>query len=142
MAERIELTVPAEIGALPDALAAIAGFAAAHRLDPRISHAMELVADEIISNVIRHGRTPSGRAPRIRCAAEANATAASIVFLDDAAKFDPLTDAPAPDLDASVEERRIGGLGAFIVQQLTDDCVYRRDGDWNRLEVSWRLGDD
>lgn len=142
MAERIELSVAADIRALPEALAALAGFAVAQRLDPRIGHAMELVADEIISNVIRHGQTAAGRPPRIRCAATASATAASIVFLDDAAMFDPLNDAPEPDLAASVEERRIGGLGAFLVQQLADECAYRRDGDWNRLEVSWRLSSD
>ena len=47
---------------------------------------------------------------------------------DDARPFDPLN-APPPDLNSAIEDRRIGGLGVHLVKTLMDDVGYAyRDG--------------
>ena len=52
--------------------------------------------------------------------------------------FDP-SYAPAPDLDSDWEDRRIGGLGWFLVRQMVDELLYDSttdtDGPLNRLTL-------
>ena len=141
MTPSVNISVAADIDALPDALGAIAVFAAGHALEPRIAFAMEVVADEIISNVIRHGRTASGAPPNIRMQADADQNQATLTIFDDAGPFNPLLDAPAPDLDADVTNRKVGGLGAFLVKEMSDAQAYAREDGWNRIEATWRRGE-
>ena len=54
--------------------------------------------------------------------------AATAVVRDDARPFDP-TGAAAPDLDAALDDRAVGGLGIHLVQSMMDEVGYaRRDG--------------
>jgi anti-sigma regulatory factor (Ser/Thr protein kinase) len=54
---------------------------------------------------------------------------------DDGEPFNPLLDAPPPDLDTGAAGRAIGGLGLHMVKQLTRSLTYRREGGRNRVEV-------
>ena len=40
--------------------------------------------------------------------------------------FNPLLDAPKPDLDAEVEDRTVGGLGIYLVRTMMDEVRYER----------------
>ena len=42
-----------------------------------------------------------------------------IVFSDGGVEFDPLSN-PEPDINASLEDRKIGGLGIFLCKQMMD----------------------
>ncbi len=64
--------------------------------------------------------------------------AVTIEIIDGGPPFDPLHDAPTPDLDASVEDRRIGGLGVYLVLTLMDDLRYRREHGKNHLTLVTR----
>ncbi|MBN2982764.1 ATP-binding protein [Cohnella algarum] len=55
-----------------------------------------------------------------------------IVLEDDAIPFNPL-EAGAPDLEPSLEERAVGGLGIHFVKKLMDDVSYERTSSGNRL---------
>ena len=55
-------------------------------------------------------------------------------FADRGRPFDPST-APAPDLDASLAERPLGGLGIHLVRNFMRDLRYERAGDWNRITM-------
>ncbi len=48
-----------------------------------------------------------------------------MTIADDGVPFNPLG-AEAPDIDASLEEREIGGLGIHLVRSLMDDVSYQR----------------
>ena len=47
--------------------------------------------------------------------------------------FDPFSDAPPPDLDSSVADRPIGGLGIHLVRKMMDEAHYRREDGRNRV---------
>ncbi len=49
----------------------------------------------------------------------------TVTITDDGVPFNPLS-AEAPDLDAPLEEREIGGLGIHLVRSLIDDVTYQR----------------
>jgi len=61
--------------------------------------------------------------------------ALTIEMVDDGKPFDPLTDAPVPDVNAPMEERPIGGLGVFLVRKLMDELTYRREEGRNHLTL-------
>jgi anti-sigma regulatory factor (Ser/Thr protein kinase) len=59
----------------------------------------------------------------------------TLVVEDDGRPFDPLRDAPCPDLDSPLELRREGGLGLHLVRHMADETVYERVGQANRVRM-------
>ena len=57
-----------------------------------------------------------------------------VIIKDKGKEFNPI-EAKDPDLDASVSERKIGGLGIYLVKNLVDDMKYQRVGTQNILEI-------
>lgn len=116
-----------EIDRLADAIAAFcgrAGFAA------EVS-AFTLCAEELFTNIVVHGHAgASGH--RIDVVIRRDGNRLLIEIVDDGPPFDP-TASVAVDLDASVEERPIGGLGRHLVSTLMERFCYRRDGKYNRV---------
>jgi anti-sigma regulatory factor (Ser/Thr protein kinase) len=53
---------------------------------------------------------------------------------DEGREFNPL-EVPAPDLDAPLHERQLGGLGLHLVRSLMDRLDYRRVGSKNVLSL-------
>lgn len=58
----------------------------------------------------------------------------TIEFRDGGIAFDPLAKAD-PDINASLDDRDIGGLGIFICKQMMDVVEYERKGDSNVLKM-------
>ena len=94
----------------------------------------ELALDEIFMNVIMHGTSPDGPPRNVVMSLRHEGTSVSLVMEDDGPAFDPLTLA-APDVDSSIEERAIGGLGVFLVRELMDDVSYAHTGTHNQLTM-------
>ncbi|MGE4044838.1 MAG: ATP-binding protein [Acetobacteraceae bacterium] len=104
---------------------------------PVCAQQMAIVAEEILTNVVREAWT--GREPglcRVDVEAEPRDGAIHVTLRteDDGVEFDP-TAAEAPDLDAPLEEREIGGLGIVLVKQMTDRQTYRREDGRNIFAV-------
>ncbi len=57
---------------------------------------------------------------------------------DGGVPFNPL-EAPEVDVTAPLGERRIGGLGIYLVRKLMDRVEYIRDGNRNRLRMEKRV---
>ncbi len=55
-------------------------------------------------------------------------------FVDSGTPFDPLAK-PDPDVTLSAEERRIGGLGIFMVKKSMDDVIYEHKDGKNILTL-------
>ena len=53
---------------------------------------------------------------------------------DDGISFNPLETKP-PDLDCTLEERDIGGLGIHLIKGYMDDIDYQRRGKQNILTI-------
>ena len=53
-------------------------------------------------------------------------------IVDDGIEFDPLK-LPEPDLESSVEDRKIGGLGIYFVRKMMHDVKYKRVKEKNIL---------
>lgn len=62
-----------------------------------------------------------------------------VELVDNGPAFDPLTDAPVPDVDAPLESRPIGGLGIYLIRKMVDEIHYRRKGGQNYLTLITKL---
>ncbi len=125
-----------ELGRLASELEA---FAEAHSLDPGLTHAFNLCLDEIITNIISYGFEKDAGAQEIEVEMHVAGSEVRACVRDHGKPFNPLTETKAPDLDAPLEEREIGGLGVHFLKNLMDGCVYCRKGDVNVLEMRKKL---
>lgn len=97
----------------------------------------KLAVDEACTNVVKHGYRDLPGGP-IEVVITGNGREFSIAIRDQGRPFD-LRNVQSPDLKMYVENRKRGGLGVFIMNQLMDDVRYRHAHDGNVLIMSKRL---
>lgn len=108
-----------------------------HEVPSRALYAVNLALDEIVTNIVLHGfEDADGQEFEVRLTASPGTVTGEIE--DGGAAFNPL-DAPAPDLNAPLDERALGGLGIHLVKNLMDKVDYRRDGEKNVLTILKRI---
>ena len=71
----------------------------------------------------------------IRLDMRSESDAVHIVLMDNGLEFNPLEDAKPPDLDSSVEERPVGGLGIHLAKTMADEIGYERRDGWNVVSI-------
>jgi serine/threonine-protein kinase RsbW len=95
-----------------------------------------LVAEELTMNAICHGY--SGRSDgRIMMSLTRFDRNVELYFEDEAPAFDILRNARDPDLDAGVEDRRIGGLGIHLLKTLSRSATYAYEQGRNTVRVTF-----
>lgn len=92
--------------------------------------AVQLAADEACSNVLEHAY--AGRPGLMEVEVEGEPLGIRITIRDWGKPFDP--DAiPEPDLTLPLEERKVGGLGMYIMRKLMDEVAYEFHEEGNAL---------
>jgi phosphoserine phosphatase RsbU/P len=99
---------------------------------------VNLVLDELISNIIKYGYDDL-RQHCILVTVARDGDVLTISIDDDGRPFNPI-EAPAPDLDLSIDDRPIGGLGIFLVKSSVDTLDYRRERGHNIVTLTRRIG--
>lgn len=90
---------------------------------------IQLATDEAASNIMEHAyEGVTDGMLEISCGMDGDAI--RIVFVDHGDPFDP-SDVPAPDLSADLSDRKIGGLGIYLMHKLMDEVHYRSDSGKN-----------
>lgn len=127
--------VPARVESV-SALVEWAGAAAREAgLSDEKANGFEVALEEALVNVCRYAYAPTGNgAGEVELALETGDSLVVAVITDEGTPFDPLA-RPAPDLEASIEERPIGGLGIHLMKSLADEVRYFRDGGRNVLTL-------
>ncbi len=97
---------------------------------------VHLVLEELILNIMDYGAHEGDLDITLDVESEDNSI--EIAIRDRGKAFDPTTEAPEPDLDASVEERKVGGLGVYLTKTLMDEVTYSRVDDRNHLHITTR----
>jgi sigma-B regulation protein RsbU (phosphoserine phosphatase) len=113
-------------------------FAQSRDLDAALTRKINLVLDDLLSNIISYAY-PETDTGQIETGFAFEDGQLQITLIDDGIPFDPLS-AAQPDLDTPLEDRALGGLGIFLVRELMDDISYKRDGDRNVLKLSVHAG--
>lgn len=114
-----------------------ADWAARHAIPESSVRAFQVVFDELLTNAVDYG-LQDHPTPLLRVDVQPTDLGLEAWIVDNGPAFDPLRDADPPDLDLSVEDRPIGGLGIHLVKSLMDDADYRRSDGRNLLHLSKR----
>lgn len=141
--DRIELRFPATLAAFRDAFARLGAALDGRALPPATRYGVELVFEEIVANVVRHGAPRSaGAPPAIAVAVDVGADEVALTFDDDGPAFDPCAaGAVGRTRAAALDDEALGGLGLAMVRRAAKSMEYRRTPDArNRLVVRLATG--
>ena len=88
--------------------------------------------DESVTNTIVHGYRGDGGTVEVEV--ERSGKSLVVRLRDHAPAFDP-TLVPMPDITAPLGERPLGGMGVFLMRELTDAMTYQRTRHGNELTL-------
>ncbi len=96
---------------------------------------LHLALDEILTNVMSYGYDDDAQheiVVHLSASPDCPPYHVEIRVEDDGRPFNPLAAAP-PDVQASIADRPVGGLGIYLVRRVMDDLEYRRQQGKNML---------
>jgi serine/threonine-protein kinase RsbW len=135
VAGSFDRTIRSDINEIPEISSQLetvmqaSGFSAEDILDT------QLAVEEAITNIIMHGYGEVKGEITLSC--RAGTGDIEIRLEDRALPFDPLS-LPEPDLEGDIEERKIGGLGIFLIRRVMDGIRYRNEDGKNILVLTKR----
>jgi anti-sigma regulatory factor (Ser/Thr protein kinase) len=106
-----------------------------YAIPPNAIYNADLVLEEMVGNIIRHGKATGKIGVSVRIGSEG----LLITIKDNGPPFDP-TKFPDPEIPHNAAKAPVGGLGIHMVRSVTTEMRYQRIGDRNRLEI--RIGMD
>ena len=107
------------------------------KVDAKVSEALQLAIDEICSNLIIHGYKDM-EAGEISLSVRQEQKEIEILVEDSGKPFDPAK-LEAPELSDKIDERKIGGLGVFMVKEMVDEMSYESTNGRNRLSLKMKI---
>jgi serine/threonine-protein kinase RsbW len=88
---------------------------------------IQLATDEAASNIIEHAyENITDGVLELSCGVQGNTI--KIILTDHGESFDP-SEIPLPDLQADLADRKIGGLGIFLMRKLMDEVHYESNAN-------------
>ncbi len=114
-----------------------AEFSEAAGLSAKDLFALQIVVEELVTNVVDYGGVPAGQ-HAARVDLEARDGILTIVITDRGKEYNPL-EREDPDVTLPAEERPIGGLGVHFCKKLTDAQSYSRVDGQNVLTLTKKL---
>lgn len=133
MDQPVTLTIRSDIEEIPRVSARLEELMLANGFSSEAVLDTQLAVEEAVTNVIVHGYGGTGGQIRVSC--RVSPAMAEIQIIDTAPPFDPLS-IPEPDIDGDVDERRIGGLGVYLIRQVMDGFSYHYEGGKNILTLT------
>lgn len=117
------------------ALEELQGFLDGCALPPRVRNAVEVAAEELLSNVWKYAY-PDGEPGEAALALEAGGPVVLLEVADEGLPFDPtlVPPPPPPSVDGAP-----GGRGIHLVRGLSSTFGYRREGSRNVVTVGFRV---
>ena len=131
MSAKLHLTVETRLDELDRLATAVEDLGRDDNWSDDLSFQVNLALEELWLNVVNHGHGDGIHEVEIELTSEEESL--TIEITDDGKPFDPLHDAPIPDVIGSLNERSMGGLGVHLVRTMMDEMRYRREGGRNHL---------
>lgn len=130
----LRLRVAAELAELAPAQRRVIEFLAPWGPDARTCFALDMVLEEMLGNIVRHGMPDEGE-HGIDLEVHVEGRAVIVTLVDDGRAFDPTT-APVTVAATSLEAASTGGRGLVLTRAFARDMQYERVAGCNRLRVS------
>ncbi len=136
MTARVSLTVKTQRSELETISNAVQTLGRQEEWSDALVFRVNLVLEELGVNIMDHGHDDGVHDIEIALISEGNTVIIEVT--DDGRPFNPSTDAPPPDLDSPLEDRRVGGLGLHFVRSIVDELRYHREHGKNHLTLITR----
>ncbi len=132
MTQKYQICRSAQVDSLQPIREFIKESAAEHAwIEPDFLYDLQLAVDEASTNIITHGYQGMDAGTMI-VELEIDEQQVFIQITDFGHAFEP-ANAPAPDVEAALEDRPLGGFGLFFIYQSMDDVNYTTNGFANQL---------
>ncbi len=129
------LSVPSKAEDLYEVLDFISSCLSRSSPSKEVISQLQLVVEEVFVNISKYAYQPPGSGDvKITCAVEKAMMKVTLTFEDSGQAFDPLQK-PDPDTSEPLDDRKIGGLGIFLVKNHVDGISYRREDGKNILTI-------
>jgi len=109
-----------------------------HGLNDRAIYIVNLVLEEVLTNILKYAYEDSGE-HSIRVELALDEQDLRIVVEDDGREFDPLS-VPPPRMNETISDCQPGGLGIHLIRSLSDSTEYVRQDNLNKLAIRIRHG--
>ena len=133
MSDSLSQTIGNTLTSLPLLTTAVNRFLDQHTLPREAIFRVNLVIEEIVTNIIKYGYDDTDH-HTITVNLALFPDTIRLQLKDDGHPFDPLQ-TPAPDIHVPMDQRKVGGLGLHLVRETVSRIAYRRENGANILEM-------
>lgn len=100
----------------------------------KVQMEIDIVIDEIFSNIAYYAYAPGSGEATVQVEIEDSPKRLELFFIDRGIPYNPLENKD-PDVTLDIEERKIGGLGIFLVKEMMDEVLYEYVDGQNILKL-------
>jgi len=128
------MKAPATLESLEKLMHFVSGFAEDHGFSKNRISEIQLATEEALLNIFQYAY-PGEHKGEVEVTCEMNTDSElNIHILDTGIPFNILS-LSEPDLACPLPDRKIGGLGCYLIRKMADKVYYRRQGDTNLLTL-------
>jgi len=135
----LNIKLPAKLENLGRWMEAVSECAKEQGFDQKKIGKIELALEEALVNICNYSYPEEPGSAEVSCKQDNRRFIIEIV--DSGIPFD-MTSLPAPDVTSSIEKRKIGGLGIFLIKKMVDGVKYRRKGSLNILNLTMKRSEE
>ncbi len=99
---------------------------------------IDIAIDELFGNIAHYAYNPEVGPATVRVEVVEDPLSVVVSFIDKGVPYDPLS-REDPDVELSLEERRIGGLGIYMVKKSMDEISYEYKDGQNILRIKKKI---
>ena len=130
-----QLIVPADRSEFTVLQQWLLSIAAELNIQERIKKQLMISCDEIFTNIASYAYSDGDGTIEVAIEFVPGTQSLRIIFSDSGTAFDPL-EISEPDTGSALSERKIGGLGMFMVKKMMDSIEYCRQDGKNILTLT------
>lgn len=136
MVQTAETSIDNSIEKLDELTRWLTAWVEEHQVNKPVVYKLRFAMEEIASNAVYYGfPTGTSGTVKVRITVDDDLPVYSLEIMDDGESFNPLEEAPEVDPELALDEREVGGLGVFLVKNLSENCQYERLNGWNHLTI-------
>ncbi len=104
----------------------------------KVVNQIDIAIDELFGNIANYAYNPDVGPATVRVEIKRDPLSIVITFIDHGVPYDPLSNRD-PDVTLSAEDRKIGGLGIYMVKKSMDGIRYEYKDGRNILMIEKNL---
>ena len=130
------IKLPARLESLEELIHFVTAFATKQGLAQKSIQEIRLVIEESLVNIFSYAYPDSRGDVELSCKLQKDRRLV-VEIVDAGVPFDIRSTAD-PDLSAGISERKLGGLGIFIIRKMVHELQYRREKEKNILTLTFQ----